>query len=52
MTDPAEIGQAAGELAEQIIGTLSGSAQDVIELFQEVVHSVGDVLEDVSFIIV
>ena len=47
--DPAEIGEAAGALTEQIIGTLSGSAQDVIQLFQEVVQSVGGVLEEVFF---
>ena len=29
------------------IGTLTGSAQDVIQLFQEVVQSVGGVLEEV-----
>ena len=46
--DPAQIGQDAGELAQEIIETLSGSAQDVIQLFQEIVQSVGGVLEDVS----
>ena len=47
--DPSEIGEAAGVLTEQIIGTLTGSAQDVIQLFQEVVTSVGGVLEEVTF---
>lgn len=43
-----DVGEAAGELAQHIIGTLTTSTQDVIELFQEVVQSVGTVLEDVS----
>ena len=45
-----DVGQAVGDLAEQIIGTLTSSTQDVIELFQEVVQSVGTVLEDVSLL--
>ena len=47
-SDPSEIGEAAGELVQDIIGTLTNSTQDVIELFTEVVESVGEVLEDVS----
>ena len=47
--DIGDIGDAAGALTEQIIGTLTGSAQDVIQLFQEVVQSVGGVLEEVWF---
>ena len=50
--DPADIGEAAGALTEQIIGTLSGSAQDVIQLFQEVVQSVGGVLEEVDTFVI
>merc|ERR1712156_548082 len=46
VVDPSDIGEAAGVLTEQIIGTLPGSAQDVIQLFQEVVTSVGGVLEE------
>ena len=45
---PLDVGQAVGDLAEHIIGTLTSSTQDVIELFQEVVQSVGTVLEDVN----
>ncbi len=47
-----DIGESAGELAQQIVSTLTGSAQDVIGLFQEIVSSVGDVLKDVSRFIV
>ena len=48
MPDVEDIGAAAGELAGQIIDVLTNSAQEVIGLFQEVIHSVGDVLEEVS----
>ena len=48
--DELDVGQAVGDLAEHIIGTLTSSTQDVIELFQEVVQSVGTVLEDVSLV--
>ena len=46
--DIAEIADAAGVLVSDIIGALTNSTQDVIELFTEVVESVGEVLEDVS----
>ena len=48
MPDVEDIGAAAGELAGQIIDVLTNSAQEVIGLFQEVIHSVGDVLEEVG----
>ena len=48
MPDVEDIGAAAGELAGQIIDVLTNSAQEVIGLFQEVIHSVGDVLEEVK----
>ena len=44
---PLNVGEAVGDLAEHIIGTLTSSTQDVIGLFQEVVESVGNVLEEV-----
>lgn len=39
------IAESASEVAGQIVGVLTESAQDVIDLFQTVIDSVGDVLE-------
>ena len=49
--DIANIAESASEVAGQIVGVLTESAQDVIDLFQTVIDSVGDVLEAVSFIL-
>ena len=41
-----EIGENAAALATDIIDQLTSSGGDIVELFQEIIASVGEVLED------
>lgn len=44
--NPEDVGQQAGQVAQDVIEILTGSAQEIVALFSEIFSSVGTVLEE------